>query len=106
MGSPLAASLVAVRRRVHAAPAYAAWVLMSSTAWLKPPLVRDEPATLETLISSRLLPTICSAIPPANCPWNFFVFGLDGCGVTSTAETVPLASVSCTPTVSVPLGDL
>ena len=33
-------------------------------------------------------------MPPANWPWNLRVLGLDGCSVISTADTVPLASVT------------
>ena len=70
-----------------------------------PPLVSDEPATLETSSSSMLFPTTWAAIPEANSPWNLRVFGLDGCSVIWTSVTVPAANVSSTPTVSVPLGE-
>src|SRR5688572_4528198 len=65
--------------------AYLASALIVSSALLKPPLVSEDPATLDTLSSSTLLPTICAAMPPANSPWNFLVFGFDGCWVMFTA---------------------
>src|SRR4029453_6282662 len=85
---------------------YFAWDLICATASLKPPEVKEEPATLETLSSSMSLPTICAAIPLAISPWNFLVLGLEGGTALFTASTLSPASVSSTPTVSSPFGDV
>ena len=49
---------------------------MASIAWLKPPLVSDEPATRLTEISSMSSPTTTSAMPPMNWPWYCLGFAL------------------------------
>ena len=43
--------------------------MIVSIAWLKPPLVSEDPATRLTEIWSMSWPTTTSAMPPMNWPW-------------------------------------
>lgn len=63
----------------------AASALIVSIALLNPPLVRDEPATRETEISSMLLPTTSPLMPPMNWLWYCSDSRFCGLPVTSTA---------------------
>ncbi len=77
---------------------------MSSIAALKPVEVSDDPATLETFRSSRLLPTTSSAMPLANLAWYCFEVPFSASGVTSTLVILLSASVRSTLTLDSPPG--